>query len=224
MAVALPTVHYSASRISSTLNHAYAGVSPVRWLMAIGRAWIAPIERVVEEIPNNARHLDMGCGGGFLLSLSIALRGAGPVVGVDVDDRSLAVARKVIRRAAAWANVRLATMDDWRKTAESGFDVATLVDVLHHVPWAERKGFLEDLMARVRPGGRFIYKDIAQTPRWMATANFLHDLILSGDRVRLTPIAEVEALAAAQGFILTKSEKLFRLWYAHDLRVFEKAA
>ncbi len=53
-------------------------------------------------------------------------------------------------------------------------------------------------------------------------ANFLHDLILTGERVRLSPVADIEAVAADSGMRLTKSRKMFRLWYCHELRVFER--
>ena len=214
----------SAAGLSKLLSRAYAKAPFKQRLMAWGRPWIAPVEAVLAEIPPNSRQLDMGCGVGFLLLLSSNLRGAGPVTGVDVDKAGLELARGVLREhAPGRRKPHLCTLQEWNAAPQSGFDVVTMVDVMHHVPWTQRQGFLKDLFGRVRPGGLFIYKDIAQKPRWAAIANFLHDLILTGERVRLSPVADIEAVAAQCGMRLTKSSKMFRLWYCHELRVFERA-
>ncbi len=218
------SVDLSASSLSKLLSRAYAKAPLKQRLMAWGRPWIAPMDAVLAEIPPNGRHLDMGCGVGFLLLLSTSLRRSGPVTGVDVDRAGLEVARQVLAAHAPDGDEapHLCTLDQWAAAPQSGFDVVTLVDVMHHVPWSERRGLLKDLFGRVRPGGVFVYKDIAQKPRWAAMANFLHDLILTGERVRLSPVADIEAVAADSGMRLTKSRKMFRLWYCHELRVFER--
>jgi len=222
-AMADPSSTVSPAAVKACLATLYAGAPLKQRLMAAGRPYIAPLELVLSEIPKNARHLDMGCGAGFLLGLSASLRETTSLVGVDVDPRALSVAAAVTSGLAGKADVRLLTYDAWTGDAERDFDVVTLVDVLHHVPMAMRPAFLENLLGRVRPGGLFVYKDMARTPRISAFANYMHDLVLTGERVTLTPVAEVEAVAAANGFELLRSDKMFRLWYAHELRVFRRS-
>jgi 2-polyprenyl-3-methyl-5-hydroxy-6-metoxy-1,4-benzoquinol methylase len=176
------------------------------------------MELIVDEIPRGSRHLDMGCGVGFLLALSTAFRDTGPTVGVDIDEAALDLARTVLPDEES---VRLIPLDRWNAAPEGDFDAVTLIDVLHHVPWGLRERFLTDLFSRIREGGRMIFKDIGLKPWWGAAANFMHDLVLSGERVRLTPIAQVEALAARSGLRLEKSLDLYRM-YPHQLRVFTR--
>ena len=205
-------------QVSLFLSRAYAHAPMKQRLMAAGRSWISPLEVILDEIPAGATHLDMGCGVGFMLALSTSFRRAGPVVGVDINERALDLARTVIPEGA---DARLMTLDHWQAAPDGEFDVVTLVDVLHHVPWDQRETFLTDVFSRVRAGGLLIFKDIGQKPWWGAAANFLHDLLLSGERVRLSPIREVEALAARSGLSLIKSVNTYRV-YPHELRVFTR--
>jgi 2-polyprenyl-3-methyl-5-hydroxy-6-metoxy-1,4-benzoquinol methylase len=208
--------------VARELRRVYANAPFKQRMMAAGRPWIAPLELIVREIPVGSHHLDIGCGSGFLLTLSMTLRQTQAVVGVDVDERALALARQAALTTATHCSVRLLSAEAWPAIEVAAFDVVTMIDVLHHVRWEDRAAFLRQAVANVRSGGLFIYKDIAMVPRWAAAANYLHDLVLTGERVRLTPIAEVEAIAASGGGVLRKSLKVWRLWYAHEMRVFRK--
>ena len=146
------------------------------------------------------------------------------VVGYDVDRTALGVAREALSEfpRTGSARVTLLDADEFLSSSVTGFDVVTIVDVMHHVPLGSRAEFLRNAFSRVSPGGCLVYKDMADTPRIFALTNYLHDLLLTGTSVTLSPIESVEELAASMGFLCEVSESHRRLWYAHEWRVFRR--
>jgi 2-polyprenyl-3-methyl-5-hydroxy-6-metoxy-1,4-benzoquinol methylase len=194
-----------------------------RWRVAV-----CPLEAVVDEVPRGSRVLDVGCGGGLLLGLLHQTGRLREGVGFDVSAPAIDVAQRMAARVQGGgrgADARLEFQrcraeDDW---PDGVFDVVTMVDVLHHVDPAAQRAFFERAAARVRPGGLLVYKDMAPRPRWRAWANRLHDLVMARQWIHEIDARDAESCARACGFAVSRAERINRLWYAHDLRVFEKA-
>jgi hypothetical protein len=74
-------------------------------------------------------------------------------------------------------------------------DVVLLADVLHHIPAAEREGYLRTLRERAGDDALFIVKEFAPGGA-RARLGWLTDRALSGDPVRVLPPFELRALAA----------------------------
>src|SRR5690348_11564585 len=83
-----PPSRLTRSDVSRFLSRIYADAPLKQRLMAAGRCWISPLEMILDEIPVGARHLDMGCGVGFMLALSAGFREPAALTGVDVDERA----------------------------------------------------------------------------------------------------------------------------------------
>ncbi|UOP04339.1 bifunctional 2-polyprenyl-6-hydroxyphenol methylase/3-demethylubiquinol 3-O-methyltransferase UbiG [Conchiformibius kuhniae] len=78
--------------------------------------------------------LDVGCGGG-ILSESLARAGAARVVGIDMAEQSLAVARShAAQQGVANAEYRCISVEDLAAAEPQQYDVVTCMEMLEHVP------------------------------------------------------------------------------------------
>ena len=105
------------------------------------------------------RCLDMGCGGGDATFELAALVGpTGQVVGLDIDDEKLAIARQEAA-ALGLGNVTFqnANAMAWAEAPER-FDVAYARQLLCHVP--DPAKVLGEMIKRVPPGGLVAVEDI----------------------------------------------------------------
>lgn len=220
----------TADAVAQAARALFAGEPGFRARLQEWRPQICPIEQVVAQVPLHSRVLDVGCGAGLVLGTLAMLRPLAAGVGIDASAEAIGRAQRMaerIPRLEAMSGrsrpplefVVSARIADWPADL---FDVVLLVDVLHHVAPSAQRGFLEALLDRVRPGGRFIYKDMASRPLLHATANRLHDLVLARERIHYAAPAMVQALAEAHGCRLIERRHTRRWWYAHDLLVFDK--
>lgn len=95
--------------------------------------------------------LDVGCGQGELVA-ALAPH-ARRVIGTDVDAE---MREQAVQRCGGLPNVSIVG-DDWT-TIEGGFDLLTMVAVLHHLDVAEA---LRSVRLRLKPGGRFLAVGLA---------------------------------------------------------------
>jgi SAM-dependent methyltransferase len=143
-----------------TIRGGVAGRERLRVLSrVIGPLTLALLERV--RVPAAARCLDAGCGGGDVSLVLAALAGAeGAVVGIDVDEVKLALAREEAR-AAGVGNVEYRLSGVEAVPPDGTFDVAVARFLLSHLP--DPAAGLEHLAAAVRPGGVVAVQDIDYT-------------------------------------------------------------
>ncbi len=185
------------------------------------RPVICPFDRVLQCIPANANVLDIGCGAGLVLGLLARSGRIANAVGIDADANALQSALRMAKRV-------LPTHLEFRHTGSTVdwpttlFDCVLLIDVLHHIAPRAQNSFALAAMDRVRPGGRFIYKDMASRPLVHALANRAHDLVLAREWIHYVAPEHMVQLARSRGFVLTHREHVRRLWYAHDLLVFDR--
>lgn len=110
--------------------------------------------------------LDAGCGGGRYARL-LGLHGA-KVVGVDLS----AAVEKAAALCADLPNVRIIQADLFAlPLAESAFDAAFSIGVMHHSPDA-RRAFAQ-VARRVKPGGRlavWLYRENTPPQEWLNSA------------------------------------------------------
>lgn len=119
------------------------------------------------------RVLDVGCGAG-LASEWLARRGA-VVTGLDAAGAALDAARAHATTSGVMVDYREGTPET---LTETGFDAVLALEVIEHVPPAERAAFLAGLARAVRPGGWVILSTLNRTPRAYAVAKLGAEYLL----------------------------------------------
>lgn len=222
--------------ISAIIRGVYPAGPTLFRLLQVYRPWICPFEKLLRWVPTGSEILDVGCGGGLWLHL-LARQGAIRAgVGFDSSKDAIAMANGALN--TGWkaeqpieprARLRFEHLDvraDWPTpgSAEApGFDVVSIIDVMHHVPPVAQRSVIERAVRRLRPGGVLIYKDMCRRPIWRATMNRLHDLVMAKQWISYCPIKDVESWASQMGLRSVHAATHNRLWYGHELRVFVKA-
>ena len=114
----------------------------------------------------DARLLDVGCGGG-LLSEAACLSGAA-VTGIDAAERALAVARLHAAESALDIEYRKVTAEELADEAPESFDVVCCLEMLEHVP--DPASTVTACARLCRPGGHLFFSTINRTPAAWALA------------------------------------------------------
>lgn len=108
--------------------------------------------------------VDLGCGTGLNFPfLQQALGSTGHIIGVDLTDAMLEVARARVRRAG-WDNVDLLRMD--MTTYEFGAEVAGVLSTLALTLVAEYDDVIRRATRSLQPGGRLAVFDLKRPANW----------------------------------------------------------
>jgi ubiquinone/menaquinone biosynthesis C-methylase UbiE len=122
----------------------------------------SPVRRwLVEQLPGGARALDVGCGAGRNCVL-LADRGYGEILGVDIAEQMLAIARDKRTRP----NIRYEhrSVFDLAVEQDGQFDVVMSVNSVFHMgPVDKVLGHMRQLVA---PGGRLVIIDVVLADEW----------------------------------------------------------
>ncbi len=140
------------------------------------RHLLAPSRRILAEVPESGRVLDVGCGHG-LFANALALGSSGrEVLGVDPSAAKIAVAR---RSGKGLVNVRFVegTVQD---LPEREFDAITILDVLYLLPVAEKLAVLRACRERIAPGGTLVLKANDTRPAWKYHVARLQEQLMTG--------------------------------------------
>jgi 2-polyprenyl-3-methyl-5-hydroxy-6-metoxy-1,4-benzoquinol methylase len=212
----------TAKQLSSVARSMYTDGHLLRRKLQHWRPYICPFENLVQYVTDGSLVLDIGCGGGLLLSLLAGLGRRFEGVGFDVSSEAIDTAARMAARAATispQARLSFKQLDFQAEWPAGEFDVVFLIDVLHHVPPAAQRAFLDRVISKVRPSGILVYKDMCLRPWWKAQANRLHDLVIARELISYVPITTVEQWARPHGMRVMAREDLSRFWYGHELRV-----
>lgn len=107
------------------------------------------------------RVVDVGCGGGILAE-SMALRGA-QVLGIDMSEAPLAVAKLHQLESGAVLEYRRITAEELAETEAASFDVVTCMEMLEHVP--DPASTIRACAQMVKPGGYLFFSTINRNPK-----------------------------------------------------------
>ncbi len=165
--------------------------------------------------------VDVGCGGGILAE-SMAARGA-RVVGIDLADRPLAVARLHTLESGVEVDYRLVSAEALAAQSPARFDVVTCMELLEHVP--DPASTVAACAALARPGGTVVFSTIARNPK-----SYLHAIVGAEYLLRLLPRgthdwsrfinpSELAREARRAGLALSRLEGLHYNPLARDYRI-----
>jgi 2-polyprenyl-3-methyl-5-hydroxy-6-metoxy-1,4-benzoquinol methylase len=203
----------------------YRSGEGVRRRMQQFRPYTCPVEVLLSLVPDSGSVFDIGCGCGLLLALALRSGKEIEATGLDISEAALSMAAAMKKNGlTADESERLVLhlsrgLADWPETT---FDMVSLIDVMHHVRLDSRRPMLDAAIARVKPGGILLYKDMCRRPRWRALLNWSQDLMVSRQWIRYTPIAHVEEVAHSAGLVQQRSETIYRLGFGHELRVYRR--
>jgi len=105
--------------------------------------------------------IDVGCGGGILAE-SMAMRGA-RVIGIDMGEAPLSVARLHQLESAVEVEYRRITAEEIAEEQAGQFDVVTCMEMLEHVP--DPASTIAACARLVKPGGHVFFSTINRNPK-----------------------------------------------------------
>jgi 2-polyprenyl-6-hydroxyphenyl methylase/3-demethylubiquinone-9 3-methyltransferase len=105
--------------------------------------------------------LDVGCGGGILAE-AMATAGA-KVIGIDLSDKALSVARLHQLESGVDVDYRLITAETLAADQPGSFDIVTCMELLEHVP--DPASTIAACATLVKPGGLVVFSTINRNPK-----------------------------------------------------------
>lgn len=112
--------------------------------------------KTLSDLPPGARILEIGCGKGMGAQWIHRLFAAREVVGVDVDERMIGLARRAVREPGVRFEVGDAAS---LRFPAASFDAVFDFGVLHHIPrWRDA---LVEIRRVLKPDGRLVIEDLS---------------------------------------------------------------
>ncbi|MGN6726699.1 MAG: class I SAM-dependent methyltransferase [Tepidisphaeraceae bacterium] len=162
-------------------NPAYFAEGRVKWM----QRWLDRLEVTPRRI------LDFGCGTGGSVPFLLKLKGVEEIVGVDVSDASLNVARE------RYADPRVQFHRPSDFSVEGSIDLAFCNGVFHHIPPADRPACVRYIHTTLRPGGLFA---LWENNPWNPGVRYIMSRVsFDRDAIMLSP-PETKHLITSSGF------------------------
>jgi ubiquinone/menaquinone biosynthesis C-methylase UbiE len=204
---------------------------PENYIPAAGHDWLLPLydpllryllreDALRREILAHAaigpgcRVLDVGCGTGTQAVLAKQAHPDAEVVGVDGDEKALALAARKAERAGVdiALDLGLATALPY---ADARFDRVLSSLVLHHLEEADKRRALAEILRVLAPGGAFVLVDFGEPVTLVERA--AAKLFLRGEHARENLAGGLPVLLREAGFsrieeLGQRSIGLGRLW------------
>lgn len=183
------------------LGKVYGNASFPHLIHVLVRRLTCPFDTISDLIPSRGLHVDVGCGHGVLLAL---LQGRYPektMMGIDIDSRKIAQARK-----GRFGNVEFLCGDVNQLPALS-VDSLSMVDVLYLLPDPGKAELLAACAGVMKFGGTLVVKDLITAPAWKHRIISIEEhmmvrvlRITRGESVSISSAEALEEVIASSGF------------------------
>jgi SAM-dependent methyltransferase len=184
------------------LRDGIAAANRPMFLHELATAWLPAVPDVDQRLRSlpPARVLDLGCGLG---ASSVALARAYPrasVLGVDLDEASVAQARAAAAEAGVADRVSFVVGDAARLAEEAPFDLVTLFEALHDM--GDPVGALRAAGERLASGGTVLVADERVADAFTAPGDATERLMYGWSILHCLPATLAEDPVAATGTVL----------------------
>jgi len=160
--------------------------------------WLARCLERLREAPRQI--MDYGCGTGTAAPFFQEFFTSCSIIGVDISDRSLDVAR----RNNAKDRTRFLLFDQY--TPKADLDLVFCNGVFHHIPLAERAGAVHYIHRALRPGGFFAFWE--NNPWNPGTRYVMSRIPFDRDAIPVS-VLKAHKLLRDQGFTIIGTHFLF---------------
>lgn len=172
------------------------------------RRLLCPFGRILHEIPETGRHLDVGCGHGILLGLMRQRSPQQELQGIDLSEAKIGAAR----RMGSLVRFNVIDIADVEQTA---FDSLSVVDVLYLLSPEAKAQFLGHCYSALRPGGLVVLKEVVRGTGFKYTLTVLQEFlavkvlrITLGDEIQLASESEIAATLDEVGFVDVEAKRI----------------
>ena len=129
---------------------------------------------------NQKKVLDVGCGGGILTE-SMAQMGATEVLGIDLAQKSLKIAKlHALEQQVNNVDYRCVSVEDLAAETPATYDVVTCMEMMEHVP--DPASIVAACARLVKPDGMVFFSTINRNPK-----SYLHAIIGAEYLLQLVP-------------------------------------
>lgn len=118
------------------------------------RSWLPAMPEVVRRLEQGGRAIDVGCGTGVVPITLAKAYPAARIEGLDLDARSIEIARGYAREAGVEDRVRFLHASADALDPGAGYDLVSTFDVVHDLP--DPLGVLRRIRAALADGGRYL--------------------------------------------------------------------
>jgi len=182
------------------IRHGIAGFNRPMFTHLLTSAWLPAVPEIEQRLRGRpgARVLDLGCGMGHS---SVAMARAYPAVtvrGVDLDEHSIAEARRVAAAAGVADRVAFTVAD--AATATGTYDLITVFEALHDM--GDPVGVLRTARNLLAPGGSVLVADERVADEFTAPAGEVERLQYAFSVLHCLPATRAEDPVVANGTVL----------------------
>lgn len=181
------------------------------------------LDIIGQYLPERGDVLEIGCGFGLSGLFFAGFHPDRIIHGYDLDKRRVTTA-SAAAESLGLTNARFAFGDAAHLTLDRRFEAAYAIDIIHHLPREAVPTFLECIHERLQPGGRFIIKDVDNTPAYKRWVSWITDRVMVGldEPLYYWPVAELRTVLQRAGFTVQTYPMPDILPYPHVLYVCEK--
>jgi 2-polyprenyl-3-methyl-5-hydroxy-6-metoxy-1,4-benzoquinol methylase len=137
------------------------------------RLKLCPIMLISQYVPEEGKILDLGTGVGLFANLLCLESSKREVFGIDHSEKRIQIAQKVSNENS----LLKFSVGDVNNISIGQYNILTLIDLLHHMPFSEQEELLRKIYSRLNRQGILIIKDLEKHPYWKYLFHYVQDSI-----------------------------------------------
>ena len=199
----VPYAHFGTE-----IRHGIGAFNRPMFVNEFAGAWLQAAPDLRARLDGGGRVLDVGCGMGWS---SVALAQAFPQVtvhGVDLDEASIADARRNAEDAGVAERVTFSVANAAAFESGDQYDMACMFEALHDM--GDPVGALQRIRAALVPGGALLVADERVADSFTAPGDPIERFMYGWSALHCLPATMAESTAVANGTVLR--ERTVREW------------